>query len=598
MALLDGDFYDYNGVLFCHGRIEDTQPDICTAVVMTIDDEYEYAAEMDSDAAFRGVFNINTYHHARKDSPKTLSSGTHKVHLEFFNGANDSIYESYLYDEDERLDYKMHNSLWSPSLSYNAEKKTITVTNEGTGRYFLEIRRRNRNKVNTDYKETEKDYLFTTLFRGTEGGKYYEGLPFTSLYESGYTDSDGNLREPTPKVRYQKEPEIPTIVLFDSEANFTDSQKRTYYAMACGALDDLAAITGKTFTKRDMETRNGDPDFDNCADKDSDDYYYNRDIGDDYRMIIRFGLDSTMNLQGQGRWTVFMGRNPTTGVVVSCPAIAVDMSAENETIKHVVYEEIMQSLGMGNDSHSQEKSLHWDPHWSNPESYSGIDETILKLVCSENVCGWSSFDLLNNFDTPCLLYKDYTGSDLVFDVSELNENEEYYAWAWIARQGTGGGIVGGSSRSSKVISAGGTAAVADGWDDCPYSMRTQIEFDTKIAYPHPGKFKWDSAKEKGGAFNLTDDEWNGLQEHIKKMLLHRLDGDTQGYDPEEVLKTKTFYASKYNEAGAAIKLISGYGTFIPVVSSGQPISADVESDIPGENIINVIVNELNAIPAK
>lgn len=604
MATIDGDFYDYNGALFCHGQIKNTGSYVCSYVIMTVDGNYQYKAYIKDVSNFPGIFNVNTYSHAISNSPKFLSSGTHTVYLAFYTSSGVCIDEGYLYSGSTRLDYRMHNTLYSPTLSYDAENKTITVTNQGTGRYFLEIRRQNRNKVKTEYTETEKDYFYTTLMRGTEGGKYYEATPHTSFVEQGYKDDEGNLYEPIPMARYQWRSSLPTVILFDSAASFTAAQKAEYYSWACDALDALADVTGKEFTVRGQETRAGNIDFWTCVDNDYSDYYSNN--SNNYRIMIRFGKQATMHLAGtsggssipggQGRWGNYLSYDPYMGVATSHAAIAVDASQENETIKHVIYEEIMQSLGMGNDSHSQETSLHWDPHWSNPESYTGIDKRILELVCSTDVCSWSGFDFLNKWDTPCIQFKDYTGADLVFDVSALNENEEYYAWAWIAREGSGGGIVGGSVSSNIPSASGGTAAIADGWDDDPYSMRTQIAFNTKPNYPYPGQFSWTYPKTKGGSFNLTAAEWNGLQDHIEKMLLHKLQ-TADGYNPAAVSKSEIFKASKYNEAGNAIKKISGYGTYIPTVSAGDEVTADTSSTNQAEDNINIIVDELNSIPS-
>lgn len=606
MATIDGDFYDYNGSLFCHGQIKDTGSYVCSYVIMTIDGSYEYKSYIKDVNNFPGIFNVNTYLHAINNSPQFLSSGTHTVYLEFYTSSGTLIDGGYLYYGSSRLDVRLHNTLYSPTLSYNADNKTITVANQGTGRYYLEIRRKNRNKVKTDYSETEKDYFFTTLMKGTEGGKYYEGVPHTSFVEQGYTDSDGNLYEPIPKARYQWRSSIPTVILFDSAASFTASQKSEYYSWACNALDALTAVTGKSFTVRGQETRAGNTDFWTCVDNDYEDYYINND--NSYQMLIRFGKQATMHLAGtnsngtpvaggQGRWGNYLAYNPYMGVATSHAAIAVDASQENETIKHVICEEIMQSLGMGNDSHSQETSLHWDPHWSNPESYTGIDKRILQLVCSTDVCDWSGFDFLNKWDTPCILFQNYTGSDLVFDVSALNENEEYYAWAWIAREGSGGGIVGGSLKNAiDVEHTDGGSSVADGWDDDPYSMRTQIEFNTQPTYPYPGRFSWTYEKKKDGSFNLTASEWNAFQEHIEKMLLHKL-GDGHGFTHKNVSKKEVFTAAQFNNAGAGIKKVPGYGTYIPTAYVGGVITANKSSANPAENAINIIVDELNSIPS-
>ena len=592
MATVNGDFYDYDGVMFCHGRIENMGAYTCDYVVMTVGGGYEYRARIKDTVHFPGVFNINTADHAIGNSPTKLSSGVYTVYLEFYQDPDTLIIGTYLFDGSDRLNYRMHNTLTAPQLTYNPNNKTITVGNVGTGRYFLELRRKNRNIVNTSYSETEKDYFYTTLMRGSEGGKYNEGIPHTYLNDQ------------IPKARYQWRQYIPTIILFDTEANFSTAEKNNYYNMTCDTLDELEEATGKTFTKRDMDTRTGNKDYGECVDSDYNVYYSNN--VNSYSMIIRFGKESTMHLNGtdqqgnpipggQGKWGNYLNLDAYYGVTTSHPAIAVDASQANETVLHVIHEEIMQSLGMGNDSHSQETSLHWDPHWSNPESYTGIDARILELVCSEDICDWSSFKFLNDWDTPCILYKDYTGQDIVFDVSDLNDYETYEAWAWVAQEGVNGGIIGGSGGGQSAHYSGGTTAVADGWDDDPYSNRNKIEFYKRPAYPYPGPFAWTYPKTKGGSFNLTASEWNGLQTHIKKVLLHKL-GHTGQYNPVNVSSGEIFYASKYNEAGSAIKQIQGYGTFIPTVLPGDEITADTTSLDQRKNAINKIVEELNAIP--
>lgn len=580
MAELEVSYYDYNGVLFCFGELLNTGSQVCAYVVATVDSTHKYRADIKDTVNFPNIFNINTYEHATSNAPKTLSSGTHTVVFDFYNSADAWLNGGMA----NQITISMHNTLRTPSLSYDNDKKTITVTNVGTGRYFLEIRRKNRNKVNTKYTEVEKDYLYTTLMKGLESGKYYEAHPHTSFVDMGYKDEDSNLYEEIPKARYMWRSNVRTIIVFDSDAEFTDTEKQTYYNLACEALDDLEGVTGKTFSLRDQATRKGDTDFNDCVDADY--YAYCNDEDDGYRMIIRFGKENTMHLAGtknnkpieggNGRWGNWIYYDPYWGLMSCHPAIAVDAAAKGETVKHVVYEEIMQSLGMGSDSYTQETSLHWDPHWSNPESYVGIDKRILELVCSEDVCAWSGFDFINEWDTPCILFKNYTDSDLVFDVSALNDDEEYYATAWVARDG-------------------GTISYAtDGFDNDPYSMREQISFTKTKVNSHPGEFKWTNPKTKGGGFNLTAEEWNRLEKHVEALLFYK-NKNVAGFEPKEVSRGDRFFASDYNRVGAALKTVSGYGAFIPTVSPGQDITADKSSDDPSKNIMNVLVSELNAI---
>ena len=106
---------------------------------------------------------------------------------------------------------------------------------------------------------------------------------------------------------------------------------------------------------------------------------------------------------------------------------------------------------------------------------------------------------------------------------------------------------------------------------------------TTAAPSRPDDFAWTNSKVKGGAFNLTASEWNSFTSRINDFRAYK---KLSSYSFDTAHKGNEFTAKMYNQARLAIQGISGYGTYIPTVSSGYEVSADA---------LNILVSELNAI---
>ncbi len=104
------------------------------------------------------------------------------------------------------------------------------------------------------------------------------------------------------------------------------------------------------------------------------------------------------------------------------------------------------------------------------------------------------------------------------------------------------------------------------------------------AVVRPSNFSWTYSKVKGGAFNLTAAEWNALTKRINEFRTYK---QLSNYSFNTAYSGNNYMAYMYNQARLAIQGISGYGTYIPTVSSGDTITAAM---------MNVLVSELNAIP--
>jgi hypothetical protein len=275
------------------------------------------------------------------------------------------------------------------------------------------------------------------------------------------------------------------------------------------------------------------------------------DISPYYDLIIRIGIKDSMYLSNQnynGNWQIWAwGNHPEWGLAVSIANIASDITVttDGETVKHVIFEEILQSLGAGNDSWSEPDSLFFDPADTNPESYNTLDSSVLKqlMLCDS---GWDAFDCINNLDTHCLLYSNASTS-CQFDLSKLNSGT-YIATTWIVDE------------------------------DDYHSLKTN-EYEFTIL----ANFSWTYPKISGQPFNLTANEWNSFTSKINDFRNYK---GLSNYSFTAAVSGNPFTAAMYNQARLAIQGISGYGGYIPTVSSGQQITA---------YMLNILVSELNAI---
>lgn len=100
----------------------------------------------------------------------------------------------------------------------------------------------------------------------------------------------------------------------------------------------------------------------------------------------------------------------------------------------------------------------------------------------------------------------------------------------------------------------------------------------------PNNFSWTYSKVQGGTFNLTATEWNNLAKRINEFRAYK---GLSNYSFNTAYSGNNYTAYMYNQARLAIQGISGYGTYIPTVSSGDTVTAYA---------MNILVSELNSIP--
>lgn len=189
--------YDYNGIIFVFGRVDSSiTPDWAnvTKVMMSIDSSsnFVYSADIKEipytqKTNFDGsdcvnntackIFNINTFTHRASENIKyQFSSGTHTCYLRFFYTSTDYAQTS--------VTLVVHASLSTPTITVDEENGIVNVERSskyGSPRYYIEVRRKDRNKVNQMISWQDKDYIHAVIMKGIEGGKYNEGIPHTGL---------------------------------------------------------------------------------------------------------------------------------------------------------------------------------------------------------------------------------------------------------------------------------------------------------------------------------------------------------------------------------------------------------------------------------
>lgn len=259
---MDWNNYDYNGAIFVFGRVDSSVTDRwqdVTKVMMSVDSssnfvysadikEIPYAQKLNFDGSdcvnntACKIFNINTFTHRISPSTKyQFSRGTHTCYLRFYY--SDSGYASV------SVSVNVHASLTTPTVTFDAENGIVNVqrsSTSGSPRYYIDIRRKDRTVINKDLSWVDKDYIHTVVMKGTEGGKYNEGIPHTgfmprakaTISGSSYRVGDGQTETDTATASYSLNSGIsllsadansPTTVTCDTDIPYTSSVQYSYY---------------------------------------------------------------------------------------------------------------------------------------------------------------------------------------------------------------------------------------------------------------------------------------------------------------------------------------------------------------------------------
>lgn len=510
-------------------------------------------------------FAINSYLHYEGGSSFRLTAGIWNYTVSGYDNNGNLLWE------DDSDVYAMKNLLTTPTITgFDSDTNIMTVNagSSGSNRCYLSIERASRPATKNGYTIKQRDYFYTCAMKGIERGKFYEGVPPT-LFPS---ETKAYLRRWNPSS-------IRALVVFDNKYKLTPSGTTQTVSISSGTKNTCfgyvqEAVYILNSLNSDLQI-NLESSYETMPDslimirgdlignaQKLLDYYV--ESYPYYDMIIRFGIEDSMYEPGSnyaGNWNISAWPDePESGLGGSFANIAVDIDIEGINTKSTVFEEMLQSLGAGNDSYSEPDSLYFEiGNFVHPETYNELDLSVFEQLYA-SYSGWDAIDVLNNMETPCLLYRS-AGSNITFDLSRLN-NGQYIARAWIVAENDN------------------------------YSLQTEEYAFTK-GTARPPYFSWTYPKMKGGDFNLTKDEWNDFTANINLVRAYK---GLPAYNFTTAVHGNYFTAAMYNEARAAIRGISGYGTYIPLVASGDDITADINSPYPEQNIINIIVDELNAIP--
>lgn len=250
--------YDYNGAIFIFGRLDSTvtsEWESVTRVMMSVDSSssFVYSADIkeipytqktkfDGSACVNNtackVFNINTFAHRISENIQyRFSGGNHTCYLRFYTSSG------YV---QANVSVEVHATLNTPEVTIDEENGIINVSRSsksGSPRYYIEIRRKDRSKVNPEISWQDKDYIHTVVMKGIEGGKYNEGVPHTGFMVRSAGDIAGSglrTREALARENAGKEAENggimllstvqaePTAVTCDADIPFTSTKSVRY----------------------------------------------------------------------------------------------------------------------------------------------------------------------------------------------------------------------------------------------------------------------------------------------------------------------------------------------------------------------------------
>ena len=463
-------------------------------------------------------YSLNSINHAvdsqwNSVSSFRLSSGTWTFSIWAYDNNKNEVFHT----NDNT--YVIQNTLSTPSITgFNTNTNVLTVNagSNSSNRCYLQIEKKTRPSTVNGFTIKQRDYFYTAGMKGIEGGKYWEGIPST------YFEQD--IKAYIRKWNY---PYITAKVVFDNAyklsasgttryANISTSTKNTCFGYVQEAINAINNMnTG--FTIQLDNTYETMPDNivmirgDIIGNEEKLVENYNN-VNPYYDLIIRIGIKDSMYSPDQyynGNWGIWgWGNHPEWGLSVSIANIASDITVavDGETVKHVVFEEILQSLGAGNDSWSEPDSVYFDPPYTNPESYNELDSSVFKqlMLCQS---GWDAFDCINNLDTPCLLYKNASTS-CQFDLSKLNAGT-YIATAWIVNEDDDYSL----KTAEYEFTITSLKPNAWHWSQVGYTLASGGEIYDSVYQYINGAWEWT-------AYVIPANEWNQLTERINQFRVY------------------------------------------------------------------------------
>lgn len=412
----------------------------------------------------------------------------------------------------------------APSLSYDQSSRTFTVGTSMSGRRVLE------------FYNTDNQYGYPTSITSEEtlNEMYYTSLVDMEYWDNpyrGYYNLSGKKLNRWAPGRY-------TVgVQFNDPTN--QAQISNAINAAINEINGVLNSFGVYFTRSGTT---GD---------------INIVVDTEYNL---FGIDLSTDISYAigGLWYTYP--NLSGEIIEARIELANDYYSwlPFQTYESVAMEELLQSMGAGYDQVEYPfGTIHTDFNYHNKPAYiTAKDRDILRLLYSDYVSPNDSYtDVALSLNIPKGCYMpttDTTNSTLTVPDSFLKKGGNYRVRAFV------------------VNSSGGVSATGN-WINVSINDR-------------PNNFSWTYAKTQGGDFNLTAGEWNSYTARINEFR------DYRGLSPYSFTTAYTgnpFTAGMYNQARSAIQSISGFGGYIPQVSSGQDITA---------YMMNILVSELNAIP--
>ena len=412
----------------------------------------------------------------------------------------------------------------APSLSYNSDTGKFSIGKSMTGRRILE------------FYNTNHSYGYPTSIRDEEtlNEMYYTSLvnmEYSNPYQ-GYYYLNGTVLNRWASGKYTVGVRFNTTKNKSRISNAIDS--------AISQINSVLDSYGIYFTRKGTSG-----DISIIVDTEENLYDINPET-DDY-------------VYG-GTWET---NTNSSGEIVSAT-----VRLANDYFDYVPYmpyegvalEELLQSMGAGHDqSEYPFNTIHTEFNYYNKYTYiTSKDRNILNLLYSDYTSpndDYTKVALSLNIPKGCYMASTSTTNSIrTVSDSFLERGCNYKVRVFI-------------------VNSSGNVSYTSNW--------ISVSVPEKI---RPDNFSWTYAKTQNGNFNLTATEWNNFTSRINEFREYC---GLTAYTFTKAYSGNDFKAAMYNQARSAIRAISGYGSYIPLVSSGDDITA---------YLMNIIVSELNAIP--
>ncbi|MBR5235750.1 MAG: hypothetical protein IKW06_00020 [Clostridia bacterium] len=513
---------------------------------------WDYKAEYyDLQVFYYSYGETYTNDEGNKDIRNTTSSYILNITNRSIGTLGDAIAHSFYVDSEEKIyvRFYVHNSNGWGWYTYNSHTAREIYSTPSNISY-------SNGKVT--FNCDSSSYVTACEFKKNTTPAPYNGYSDAVrqlFYEAACQETEFNYENKFYNKKFKRWNKTQATIGVNFMSSVSSSLRSTFKGYVQQAIDIINEQTaGSGFSLRMVDGITGGS-YDDAVDRNG-----NGDIQvwwGDYEEL--FGESVPSNYRYFGTWennASSSGTYITEATVRLCTEKVWMMNYQG-----ITYEEIVETLGAGNDVRYTANSVYSDFWFTNKN----LNSSSVLSPYYNDLC---VLELLYNYNLP---------SNVDNWIIAKTINAPNGARSATTRYNSSGTIdltflESGTSYSIRLVSA-------------DYDNTSEYSSWKSITTPsRPSNFSWTYSKVQGGAFNLTATEWNNFTAKVNAFREYKY---LSAYSFTYAYKGNDFTAAMYNQAVNAIKGISGYGSYLSTVSKGDTVTAAG---------LNLLRDELNAIP--